>query len=71
MGFSPFAEVVEGMETTVDSIHSGYGEGAPSGRGPDQSRIQSEGNRYLKRNFPNLSYVKSVKRLDGKANEEL
>jgi len=63
MGFSPFAVVVKGMDV-VDRIYSGYGEGAPSGRGPNQMKIQLEGNRYLKRNFPLLSYVKSVKRVD-------
>uniref|UniRef100_A0A7R9Z8S9 Peptidyl-prolyl cis-trans isomerase n=1 Tax=Pseudictyota dubia TaxID=2749911 RepID=A0A7R9Z8S9_9STRA len=65
MGFSPFARVVEGMEDVVDSIYSGYGEGAPSGKGPEQGKIQSMGNKYLKRNFPMLSYVKSVRRIVG------
>lgn len=64
MGFSPFAKVVRGMDV-VDQIYSGYGEGAPSGKGPDQGKIQSEGNKYLKKQFPNLSYVKAVRRLDG------
>lgn len=63
MGFSPFGRVISGMDV-VDKIYSGYGEGAPSGAGPEQGRIQMEGNRYLKRQFPNLSYIKSVKRLD-------
>jgi len=55
MGFAPFAQVIEGMDT-VDKIYSGYGEG----RGPNQSRIQSEGNDYLNRDFPLLSYIKSA-----------
>jgi peptidyl-prolyl cis-trans isomerase A (cyclophilin A) len=59
MGFSPFAKVVEGMDI-VDSIYKGYGEGAPRGRGPDQGRIQGEGNAYLKASFPNLDYIKGV-----------
>src|SRR5438552_3322265 len=53
MGFSPFGKVVEGMDV-VDKIHSEYGEGAPSGRGPRQDRVQREGNAYLKKDFPNL-----------------
>jgi len=71
MGFSPFAKVVGDGMTVVDKLYSGYGEGAPGGSGPDQSRIQSEGNKYLKKQFPNMSYVKSVRRVDGGAAGEL
>jgi peptidyl-prolyl cis-trans isomerase A (cyclophilin A) len=46
--------------SVVDALHSGYGEGAPSGRGPEQGRIQGEGNAYLKKDFPNLDYVKKA-----------
>lgn len=70
MGFAPFGIVTEGMESVVDQLFNGYGEGAPGGEGPNQSRIQAEGNRYLKKQFPNLSYIKSV-RVVGKAEEEL
>jgi peptidyl-prolyl cis-trans isomerase A (cyclophilin A) len=59
MGFSPFGKVVEGMEV-VDKINNEYGEGAPRGRGPDQGRVQMEGNAYLKKAFPNLDYIKSA-----------
>jgi peptidyl-prolyl cis-trans isomerase A (cyclophilin A) len=59
MGFAPFGKVAQGM-VVVDSIYKGYGEGAPRGRGPDQGRIQGEGNAYLKASFPNLDYVKSA-----------
>ncbi len=59
MGFSPFGKVTEGMDV-VDKINSEYGEGAPRGRGPDQGRIQKEGNAYLKKDFPNLDYIKSA-----------
>ncbi|MCI0534209.1 MAG: peptidylprolyl isomerase [Verrucomicrobiales bacterium] len=58
-GFSPFGKVAEGMDI-VDKINSEYGEGAPNGRGPNQRRIQDEGNAYLKKDFPNLDYIKSV-----------
>ena len=44
----------------VDALYSGYGEGAPGGRGPDQGRIQNEGNAYLVKSFPNLDYVKKA-----------
>jgi len=56
MGFAPFGEVVEGMEVAA-SLYSGYGEGAPRGRGPDQGQIQARGNEYLEADFPNLDYV--------------
>ena len=58
-GFSPFGQVTTGM-SIVDSLFSGYGEGAPRGRGPDQGRIQQEGNAYLTKDFPNLDYVKKA-----------
>jgi len=62
MGFAPFGKVIEGMEV-VDKINGEYGEGAPQGRGPDQGRLQREGNAYLKRDFPNLDYIKSARLL--------
>jgi peptidyl-prolyl cis-trans isomerase A (cyclophilin A) len=58
-GFAPFGRVVEGMDV-VDRLFAGYGEGAPRGRGPDQGRIQGEGNAYLEREFPKLDYVKKA-----------
>jgi len=59
MGFAPFGEVTSGLNV-VDELYSGYGEGAPRGRGPDQSRIRLEGNAYLKQEFPKLDYVKKA-----------
>jgi peptidyl-prolyl cis-trans isomerase A (cyclophilin A) len=58
-GFAPFGQVVSGMNV-VDGLFSGYGEGAPSGNGPDQSRVQSEGNAYLTTAFPKMDYIKST-----------
>ncbi len=55
-GFAPFGKVVTGMDV-VDKIYDGYGEGAPSGNGPSQGRIQSEGNAYLTKDFPKLDYI--------------
>ncbi len=59
MGFAPFGQVVSGMNV-VDALYAGYGEGAPNGRGPDQGRMQMEGNAYLKGNFKKLDYVKKA-----------
>ena len=58
-GFSPFGKVAEGMDV-VDKINGEYGEGAPGGRGPNQGRVQMEGNAFLKKEFPNLDYIKSA-----------
>lgn len=58
-GFSPFGSVTKGMEV-VDKIYSGYGEGAPQGHGPNQGRIQSEGNAYLTKDFPKMDYIKKA-----------
>lgn len=56
-GFAPFGRVVEGMDV-VDQIYDGYGEGAPRGNGPEQGRLQLEGNAYLEQEFPKLDYIR-------------
>ena len=58
-GFSPFGKVTDGMNV-VESIYSGYGEGAPGGMGPDQGLVQSRGNKYLRADFPKMDYIKSA-----------
>ncbi|HEX3343835.1 MAG TPA: peptidylprolyl isomerase, partial [Polyangiaceae bacterium] len=55
-GFAPFGKVVQGMDV-VDALYKGYGEGAPTGHGPSQERIQTEGNAYLDAQFPKLDRV--------------
>lgn len=60
MGFAPFGKVRDASLSVLDSLYSGYGEGAPRGRGPSQGRIQNEGNAYLKKDFPNLDYIKKA-----------
>lgn len=54
MGFSVFGEVISGGMEVVDSINGEYGER------PNQTRIQSEGNAYLNKHFPNLDYIIST-----------
>jgi peptidyl-prolyl cis-trans isomerase A (cyclophilin A) len=58
-GFAPFGQVISGMNV-VDSLNAEYGEGAPRGRGPDQSRLQMEGNAYLARDFGRMDFVKKA-----------
>jgi len=55
-GFAPFGEVVEGFDS-VKALYSGYGEGAPQGNGPSQTRLYRSGNAYLKVGFPKLDYI--------------
>jgi len=59
MGFAPFGQVITGMEI-VDKLFAEYGEGAPRGNGPDQGRVQAEGNAYLKASFPKMDYIKTA-----------
>ena len=58
-GFSPFGKVISGMDV-VDSLFAGYGEGSPSGHGPNQGIVQSLGNPYLAKAFPKLDYIKTA-----------
>lgn len=60
MGFSPFAEVVEGMDV-VDTLYSNYGEGAPRGKGPFQGLIQSKGNVYLRTEFMDMDFIETAR----------
>ena len=47
-------------QAVVDKLNAEYGEGAPRGRGPDQGRVQMEGNAYLTRDFGKLDFVKKA-----------
>jgi peptidyl-prolyl cis-trans isomerase A (cyclophilin A) len=60
LGFAPLGRVVDGM-ARVDSLYSGYGEGTPRGKGPDQDRLAAEGTAYLERDFPRLDWVRSAR----------
>eukprot|EP01092_Planopodium_desertum_P006093 TRINITY_DN2511_c0_g1_i1.p2 TRINITY_DN2511_c0_g1~~TRINITY_DN2511_c0_g1_i1.p2 ORF type:complete len:101 (+),score=20.84 TRINITY_DN2511_c0_g1_i1:119-421(+) len=52
-GFAPFGQVIEGMDV-VTSINAEYGQL------PNQAQIYSQGNAYLQKHFPALSYSTTV-----------
>ena len=61
--FTPFGEVVSGMEI-VNNLYMGYGDGPPTGSGPDQEALTHGGNAYLQKSFPLLDYIKKATVID-------
>ena len=58
--FTPFGEVVEGMDVVL-GLYSGYGGGPDEGgHGPRQDLVQSQGKAYLDKSFPKLDSIKSA-----------
>ena len=55
-GFSPFGEVVEGMDV-VDGLYSDYGEGPPRGQGVYQAMAMARGAEYYDEEFPELDRI--------------
>ena len=53
MGFAPFGKVVDGMDV-VKAINAEYAER------PNQALIKAEGNAYVKKNFPNIDFIKKA-----------
>ena len=59
-GFPPFGRVISGMEEVVDHLYYGYGDMPPRGSGPDATKIELHGNRYLDDKFPRLDFIKKA-----------
>src|SRR5579863_7118179 len=60
MGFAPVGHVVGNGMDAVDRIYPGYGEA------PNQDQIASDGNAYLKKQFPQLDYIKTPRIVSSK-----
>ena len=60
LGFAPVGEVVAGIDA-VDALYTGYGEGPPSGTGPNQRDIGLQGEAYLAGAFPLLDRILSAR----------
>ena len=53
MGFSPLGKIISGQDV-LEKLNYEYAER------PNQMKIQTKGNEYLKANFPNLDYIISM-----------
>lgn len=60
-GFPPIGEVLGAGMAVVDSLHGGYGEGPPRGRGPAQDSIRLQGEPYLARGWPALTTIRRAR----------
>jgi peptidyl-prolyl cis-trans isomerase A (cyclophilin A) len=59
--FVPFGRVIEGMDV-ADAVFDGYGETAGGGiRAGKQDPVFQGGNDYLRKNFPQLDYIKTAR----------
>jgi peptidyl-prolyl cis-trans isomerase A (cyclophilin A) len=63
-GFTPFGEVVEGMEV-VDGFYAEYGEGPPRGEGVYQAMAMARGAEYYDAEFPGLDKIIRAAIVDG------
>ena len=56
---TPFGQVVSGMDVVL-KIYPGYGELAPTGKGPTMTDLVGKGNAYLEKEFPKMDYIKTA-----------
>ncbi len=65
-GFPPFGVVDGNGMNIVEMMYEGYGDSA----GPDQDQIEKQGDRYLKKGWPKLDYIKSASLVEGAASSK-
>ena len=58
----PFGYVTKETMDIVDQFNAQYGDMPPWGNGPESGQIATQGNAYLKKNFPRLDYVQNCRR---------
>ena len=64
-GFAPFGRVIDGMDSVVDSIYSGYGEDSGGGvRRGDQGPLVAGGNAFIDATYPDLDRIIRI-RIEG------
>jgi len=63
-GFSPFGEVVEGMDV-VEALYAEYGDGPPRGEGVYQAMAIARGDEYLNEEFPLLDRIRTAAVVEG------
>ncbi len=66
-GFTPFGKVTKGMDV-VKKINTEYGENPPNEN--VQGDYKAMGNKYIKKRFPNIDFIKSVTLLDAEEMEK-
>lgn len=59
-GFAPFGTVDDQGMKVVDMLYDQYGEGAPSGSGPEQEKVSRQGKAYLDKGWPKLDSIKTA-----------
>ncbi|MFO0618073.1 MAG: peptidylprolyl isomerase [Polyangiaceae bacterium] len=57
MGFAPICEIDAAGMAIADQLYGGYGEGLTE----KQGTISSEGNAFLKKEYPRLDYIKTAR----------
>jgi peptidyl-prolyl cis-trans isomerase A (cyclophilin A) len=64
LGLAPFGRVRE--LDVAQRLYAGYGDSAPTGRGPSPNRVEREGRAYLQSQYPKLDSIEHASVIDEK-----